>query len=136
MIPKMRRHLSGTFLARELAAGAWQLARGEPPPADVFLRGVDSGGAELLRSPEVADIDIEWHGATVELTVTSDGRRRSIELQSAIVHEPAAQLYDGLPLIALDAKARRFWRRVFRLVRIPGGRFLLGVMARRTRARH
>ena len=30
------------------------------------------------------------------------------------------------------SRARRFWRRVFRLVRIPGGRYLLGVLARRT----
>jgi hypothetical protein len=28
---------------------------------------------------------------------------------------------------------RRFWRRVFRVVRIPGGRLLLGWLSRRTR---
>jgi hypothetical protein len=41
-----------------------------------------------------------------------------------------------LPLVSFDDKARRFWRRVFRLVRIPGGRHLLGVLARRNRDRH
>ncbi len=34
-------------------------------------------------------------------------------------------LYDSLPLVKFDADARRFWRRVFGLVRIPGGRYLL-----------
>ena len=29
---------------------------------------------------------------------------------------------------SIDADARRFWRRVFRLVRIPGGRYLLKVL--------
>ena len=49
---------------------------------------------------------------------------------SAIVHEPLGHLYESLPLVKFDAKARRFWRRVFRLVRIPGGRYLLKFLAR------
>jgi hypothetical protein len=67
------------------------------------------------------------------VTMTSAERRRSLEAQSAIVHEPQTRLYEALPLVVLDDKARRFWRRVFRLVRIPGGRHLLGILARRTR---
>jgi hypothetical protein len=39
-------------------------------------------------------------------------------------------LYESLPLVSIDANARRFWRRVFRLVRIPGGRFLLKLLTR------
>lgn len=135
MTPKMRRHLPGKFLARELDAGAWHLARGAPAPADIFLRGRDSRAAEVLRSLDLADIDIEWSGAAAQLTMTSAGRRRSVEMQSVIVHEPATHLYDALPLVTFDAEARRFWRRVFLLVRVPGGRYLLGLMARRTRAR-
>ena len=46
------------------------------------------------------------------------------------------ELTEPDPLAGLDEKARRFWRRVFRLVRIPGGRHLLGVLARRSRGRH
>jgi hypothetical protein len=38
-----------------------------------------------------------------------------------------------LPLASIDADARRFWRRVFRLVRIPGGRYLLKVLTRARR---
>ena len=133
MKPKMRRNLPGTFLARDLGEGAWRLSRGEAAPIDVFLRGTGSGAAEVLRSPFVRDIDIEWRAEAVVLTLTSAEQRRTIEAQSAIVHEPLARLYEALPLISLDAKARRFWRRVFRLVRIPGGRYLLGILARRTR---
>lgn len=136
MKPKMRRNLPGTFLTRELKAGAWRLSRSEPAPIDVLLLGAESGAADAFRSPTVSDIDIEWHAATVVLTMTSAGRRRSVKTQSAIVHEPLAHLYEALPLVSLDARARRFWRRVFRLVRIPGGRYLLGLMARRTRTRH
>jgi len=34
------------------------------------------------------------------------------------------------PLASIDADARRFWHRVFRLVRIPGGRYLLKLLTR------
>jgi hypothetical protein len=136
MKPKMRRHLPGKFLARQLAEGAWLLTRGAAAPADIFLRGADSRMAGVLQSSDLADIDIEWHDAAVELTVTAAGRRTAVAARSAIVHEPLAQLYQALPLAVLDGKARRFWRRVFWLVRIPGGRRLLGAMARRTRSRH
>jgi hypothetical protein len=54
-------------------------------------------------------------------------------VRGAIVHEPLPKLYAELPLAGFDERARRFWRRVFRLVRIPGGRHLLGVLARRPR---
>ena len=135
MKPKKRRKLPGTFLTRDLGEGAWKLSRGETEPIDVFLRGTESSAAEVLRSPFVRDIDIEWCAETVVLTMTSAEQRKSVKAQSAIVHEPLARLYEALPLVSLDAKARRFWRRVFRLVRLPGGRYLLGVVARRTRER-
>jgi hypothetical protein len=135
MKPKMRRHLPGKFRAQELAPGAWRLSRGGPQAADIFLQGADSRGAGALRSSDLADLDIEWQDAAVELTLWAGGRRTSVLGRSAIVHEPLTQLYAALPLVTLNAKARRFWRRVFLLVRIPGGRFLLGAMARRTRQR-
>ena len=37
---------------------------------------------------------------------------------------------DILPLAQFDQKAKRFWGRVFRLMRIPGGRYLLRFLAR------
>jgi hypothetical protein len=39
------------------------------------------------------------------------------------------KLYEALPLARFDAKARRFWGRVFWLVRMPGGRSLLKYFA-------
>ena len=136
MKPKMRRNLPGTFLAQNLGEGAWRLSRSEAAPIDVFLRGAQSGAAEALRSPSVRDIGIEWRAETVVLTMTSAEQPRIITAQSAIVHEPLGRLYEALPLVNFDAKARRFWRRVFGLVRIPGGRYLLGALARRNRHRH
>jgi hypothetical protein len=133
MNSNMRRHLKGKFVAQDLKSGAWRLSRGGPEPADVLLRGADSRAAEVFSSPDIVDIDIEWQAAKVELWATSSGRRRTVESQIAIVHEPMAHLYEGLPLARTDAKSRRFWRRVFWLVRIPGGRFLLAAVARRTR---
>ena len=67
------------------------------------------------------------------MTLTSAQRSVVAAAQSAIVHEPLPHLYETLPLVRFDAKARRFWRRVFRLMRIPGGRHLIGALARRSR---
>jgi hypothetical protein len=136
MNPNMRCHLKGKFVAQDLGGGAWRLTRGELEPAEILLRGADPRAAEALSSHEIDDIDIEWQAAKVELWATSSGRRTAIASQSAIVHEPMAHLYEGLPLARTDPKSRRFWRRVFWLVRIPGGRLLLAAVARRTRARH
>ena len=136
MTAKMRRNLPGTFQTRSLGAGTWRLSRSEPAPVDVILQGADSDAADALRSPSISDIDIEWRPETVALAMTSAERRRVIKVQSAILHEPLAQLYEALPLVSFDDRARRFWRRVFRLVGIPGGRYLLGLLARRTRGRH
>jgi hypothetical protein len=132
----MRRDLPGTFLTRELGKGAWRLTRSEPTPIELIVLGAEPQAAEALRSPDVRDIGIEWRAAAVSLTMTSAGRSKSARTMSAIVHEPLPRLYDALPLASLDAKARRFWRRVFRLVRIPGGRHVLGVLARCARNRH
>src|SRR5580704_14277052 len=104
---KMRRNLPGTFLTQNLGEGAWRLSRSEAAPVDVFLRGAESG-SEALRSPSVRDIGIEWRAETVVLTMTSAEQTRIITAQSAIVHEPLARLYEGLPLVSFDAKARRF----------------------------
>jgi hypothetical protein len=131
MQPKMRRDLPGSFMARSLGDGAWRLSRSEPTPIDVFVRGADSDAAEVFRPPDVRDIGIEWRPQAAVLTVTSAGQIRTVATQGIIVHEPLAHLYEAVPLARLDAKARRFWRRVFRLVRIPGGRYLLGIVARR-----
>jgi hypothetical protein len=133
MRTNVRRKFPGTLMAHDLGEGAWRLSRGGLAPLDVFLRGADFRAADTLRPSGISDVDIEWRTENAVLTVTSAGRRNSISVQSAIVHEPLGRLYEALPLVSLDEKARRFWRRVFWLARIPGGRHLLGVLARRTR---
>jgi hypothetical protein len=130
MISKLRRNLPGPFVARNIGVGSWRLARGYPEPMEVILRGAPSEAEEALSALEAEYLDIEWYAETVVLTMTSAGRKRSINARSALVHEPLAHLYDALPLAAVDEKMRRFWRRVFRLTRIPGGTYLLGVLAR------
>ena len=135
MKQKLRRQFPGEFTTRQLANGAWRLSRIEPTPVDIFLRNTRSAAVEVLRPRTVNDVEIDWGAGPAVLTLTSAGRRTAIESQSVIVHEPLAHLYDALPLAVLDGKARRFWRTVFRLIRIPGGRHLLGVLARRMRDR-
>lgn len=139
MEPNRRRQLSGAFTAQDLGNGAWRLTQSEPSGIDVFLKGTGSttgaDSGEALGCGTVSDIEIEWRPSSASLSFTSNGAVRRIELTSAIVHEPRPHLYDQLPLAPFEPKARRFWRRVFRVVQIPGGRHLLGVLARGTRAR-
>jgi hypothetical protein len=163
MEPKMRRNLTGSFLPQNLGHDGWLLVRaGGPdthapggahanagndvgfrvtestgadpaPGVEIFLRGVTSEAAEILRGATVSDIAVEWHGDAVELTLMSGAARRILHLRSVIIHEPLPLLYGALPLAGFDDRAKRFWRRVFRLARIPGGRHLLGILARRRR---
>ena len=132
----MRCNLPGTFLKRNLGQGRWRLSRGEPEPVEVLVLGADPPTGETSPALEVSDIDIEWRADSVWLRFVSEGRSIAVQAQGAIVHEPLPRLYAALPLARLEEPGRRFWRRVFRLVRIPGGRYLLGVLARRSHARH
>jgi hypothetical protein len=133
MTSKLRRNFSGEFLPQDRGAGAWQLSRRTPHEINVFLRDAERGAQRSFGTGPLIDLGIEWHADKVLLTFMFDERVASVEAASAIVHEPLDNLYERLPLVSIDADARRFWRRVFRLVRIPGGRFLLRVLARSRR---
>jgi hypothetical protein len=135
MKPNLRRNLTGIFAVLETRKGAWSLTRREAPPALVYLKGDMSDAGAVLNVHAMSNIEIEWRDDGVLLNVESGGRRRALNVASAIVHEPLADLYDALPLAAFDGRAKRFWRRVFFLVRIPGGRRLLGALARSRRRR-
>jgi hypothetical protein len=128
MPPRLRRNFSGAFVPQDRGNGQWRLSRPAPHEITVFLRDTERG-AQFGTGPLI-DVGIEWQAEKVLLTFMSDERVASVEAASAIVHEPLAHLYERLPLISIDADARRFWRRVFRLVRIPGGRYLLKLLAR------
>jgi hypothetical protein len=130
---RLRRNFSGAFLPQDRGNGAWQLSRPAPHEINVFLRDAERGAQRSFGTGPLIDLGIEWHAEKVLLTFMSDDRAASVEAASAIVHEPLEHLYERLPLISIDADARRFWRRVFRLVRIPGGRYLLKLLARSRR---
>lgn len=130
MPPKSRRNFSGAFLPQDRGKGTWQLSRPPPHEINVFLRDAEHGAQRSFATGPIIDLGIEWHDEKVLLTFMSGERVASVEAVSAIVHEPLERLYERLPMVSIDADARRFWRRVFRLVRIPGGRYLLRLLAR------
>jgi hypothetical protein len=130
MSSKVRRNFSGAFLPQDRGHGAWQLSRSAPHEINLFLRDAEHGAERSFATGPVTDLGIEWHDAKVLLTFMSEAGVASVESASAIVHEPLERLYECLPMVSIDADARRFWRRIFRLVRIPGGRYLLKVLAR------
>ena len=131
MVGKMRRNFSGAFRAEDMGAGAWRLYQRAPAEIDIFLRGVEGMQALQLLANLFTEVGIEWRAGSALITFLADGRVASIDASSALVHEPLERLYDALPLERFDARARRFWGRVFLLVRVPGGRALLAALTRR-----
>ena len=129
----IERTLRGTFRARPLAADAWRLTTDIEAAAEVYLAGVGSdAGAALAGSTAIA-VSVKWSGARAAVTLISAAEgARQFNSRTVIIHEPRPRLYDGLPLVVLDDAARRFWRRVFWISRLPGGRRLLRWIAQRT----
>lgn len=130
MAAHMRRNYSGEFLVHSRGDDAWQLTRAAPHEMTVFLRDAEQGAAQAFGIAPIGELGIEWQADKVLLTFLASDRVASVEAASVIVHEPLADLYESLPLASIDARARRFWHRVFRLVRIPGGRYLLKLLTR------
>jgi hypothetical protein len=135
----VRRNVSGPFTARSLGTGVWHLAEdtptGTPSGAEIYLQGAGPEASEVLQGASIAMLGVEWHPGGAKLALTVAGGVRYLTIGSAIIHEPKARLYEGLPLASFDTDAKRFWTRVFRLMRIPGGRFLLKFIARRNRGK-
>ena len=127
MEAKMRRNFSGAFSAVRRGSQAWQLSRAAPHAAEVFLQGAEQGAEQAFGTAPIMDLGIEWRPEHALLSFKTSGRVATVEATSVIVHEPLTHLYASLPLAHMDADGKRFWRRVFRLVRIPGGRYLLGL---------
>ncbi len=139
MKTQLRRSVRGSFEGRELGAGSWQLKSGQPAGAagraEIYLLGAEPGAARLLLGTNFTAVDFDWADGGMLVTLTSAGGVRVLQTRTAVIHEPLSQLYDSLPLARFDDSARRFWRRIFRLVRVPGGRYLLRLVARTTRGR-
>jgi hypothetical protein len=130
---RLKRTLSGPVRAEELSDGFWRLTVGAPDAVQVYLRftpGTDCAG---LQDRGIRALDLQWLANGVSVRVAGTGGVRVLEAETAILHEAQSRLYDALPLTGFDAKARRFWQRVFWLIRVPGGRYLLRLIARRRR---
>ena len=130
MHAKMRRQFAGEFAATNRGNGTWQLDSEVPQETAVFLRSTEQRAAHAFGPAPIQNLSIEWQEGSVHLSFTSGGRAGTVQAAAAIVHEPLRRLYDGMPLPRIDENARRFWRRVFRLVRLPGGRYLLRLLTR------
>jgi hypothetical protein len=125
------RTLSGSFAIHEHGSNVWHLTAGAGP--EIYLVGADSAAARIARDTNISAVALEWRDHGVLVTLISIDGPKVLQARAALIHEPFGRLYESLPLAQFDGAARRFWRRVFRLVRIPGGRHLLRFMARRRR---
>lgn len=133
MQSKLRRNFAGSFSAERVSESLWRLGQTEPAHIDIYLRGAESRAAWVFGRHRLYDVGIEWHDGRVLLTFSTNGRIESVSAASIFVHEPSPGVLRALPLADYDARARRFWSRVFLLVRMPGGPMLLRWLARRAR---
>jgi hypothetical protein len=124
----MQRVIGGPFERGEAAPGAWRWRAAGG--AELIVRGAAATEIEIAASrPRAASVD--WLEDGVLVTLVTDAGPVPLRARAAITHEPLTRLYATLPLEQLDKRAKRFWRRVFWLVRLPGGRRLLRLLARR-----
>lgn len=129
----MRRTLLGPLRVRHLGGGLWTFMPGVADAMRLYLRIPAGANCGPLRDGGITRLELEWHGGGVTVRLTGEDGAREFEAGTAIIHEPQPRLYDGLPLAAFDGRARRFWKRIFLLIRIPGGRHLVRLIARRRR---
>jgi len=104
---------------------------------DIYLWGAGAEAAQLFEHANLEALTVvavEWVAGDVRLSLGTGTGARHLTARSVVIHLPLAHLYEALPLADFDAGARRFWMRVFRLLRLPGGRFLLRFLVRNRRA--
>ncbi len=132
MIIKARagRTLWGSFAIHGLGSNVWRLATGDCAAPEIYFIGAESGAGCIEREMNISAVTLEWRDRDVHATLISIGGPKSLHARAALIHEPCAELYRSLPLAQFDGAARRFWRQIFWLIRIPGGRHLLRFMAR------
>ena len=133
MSTRIERTWTGAFRATHLGKDSWQLTMGAAGSPEIYLSGVDRNALAALDGATPSAVTVAWSDAGAIITLNSSGASTQFRSRTATVHEPRPQLYQGLPLVVLDDAARRFWRRVFLIARLPGGRRLLRWIAQRTR---
>jgi hypothetical protein len=132
---KSRTHLTivGPFAVQDLGRGAWLLTGPAPAAPEIYLRFDNPPPAQFANASNATTLALVWghDGADLTLGGASDAKR--LEARTAIVHESKQHLYSKLPLADFDPNARRFWTRIFRVMRFPGGRYALRFLARLSR---
>ncbi len=126
----MRLSLSGEFKLRHLGQGTVDISATEPAPVDIWVRGADAGLSDIS---SCTSVHVDWLGEGVSVSLKQGAQNAQFRVGSVVIHEPKPHLYKALPLGSVDAKTRRFWRRIFTVVRLPGGPRLLGFLAARSR---
>jgi hypothetical protein len=124
---RIERSFRGDYRGQDLGDGTWRFSTEAPGGAEIYLTGVDPQAAARVTQSPASRVGLVFGPGGVTVTLATVEGVRELMARSATVHE-------ALPLASFDARARRFWRRVFLLVRIPGGRRLLGLVARRASA--
>ena len=127
--------ISGPFEARCIGPGTWLLVDTPGSGAQIHLRGVDTEAGFALRHTVFDSLSFEWRGGEVRIAAAGPTGASRLIVASAVIHQARTDLYGHLPLAGFDAPAQRFWNRVFRLMRWPGGRYLLRFIAGRKRAK-
>lgn len=128
----MQRTLHGEFRLNPLGETAWRIDNLAPPRESLWLRGVEARGVSVPARPDCLSIDWQADGRA-RVTLGTGSEAVTVHASNALLHAPRERLYDSLPLPRYTTQMARFWQRVFRLVRIPGGRLLVGLLARRSR---
>ena len=126
----MLRSLTGEFTLRELGQGTVNISATGPSPLDIWVRGADT---QLGHISSCSSVDIDWLGDGVRVTLRQGAQSAQFRAGSALIHEPKPHLYDRLPLGSINARTKRFWQRIFALVRLPGGPRLVRYLASRSR---
>jgi hypothetical protein len=128
----MERHLKliAPFDVEDCGRGLWCLRPHAALQTAIYVQG-PMPFAQLVKS---GSLIIDWlDGGDATLSLGLPSQIVTAPVKSAFVHEPRPMLYGALPMAQLDARTMRFWRRVFALVRLPGGPWLLGWLSKRTR---
>ncbi len=135
----MKRRLSGSFRIDASKSGFRRVRNTRSPHEVAWLRNartLERGAPQEQPLPESFDLlRLTWDAPNVVTVVLGDGDTALILTADSVqLQEPDERLYDSLPLARFTPAAWRFWQRIFWLVRLPGGRSLLRLVARRRRA--
>lgn len=122
---------NGDFFLEPCSSG-WRLRCADGMSVLLFHAAIDARHA----GRRIERICVQWcENGAADVELHAGAETLKLHLQDVVAHRPLAGLYAALPLLSYDARSRRFWHRVFWLVRIPGGSALLRFVARRARAK-